>query len=156
MLEPIPGIEAVAGSLDVLTAFRKSWRGARLPDAFCADLIYGLDRFCLGYCEGTIANITWFTPNRWTFNARHEAGDWELRDVLTLRSFRGQGIAPIVLQTILQILKTEAASRVFAHVEKGNQTSEKMLTKVGLQRIGKLRRTRIMGFEKLTRLNGEP
>lgn len=146
-----PGVEAAKGSRAELAAFRQAWTGGPLPDAFYADLVYGLDTCFLGRCAGEIAHICWVTADRWTCNVHHAPDEWEVRDVFTLENYRGRGVAKRVLTMAIGQLKEDGAATVFAHVERGNRASEATMSAVGLHRIGAIRRTRLMGIERVTR-----
>jgi len=143
------GIDVGPGSEEELSSFRRAWSDGPLPEAFSADLTFGLKRCCLGYRGGRVAHISWFTADRWTFALDHRPTDWEIRDVFTLPRDRGQGIATYVLTTILATLQKEDAERVFAHVDVGNLPSERTMERIGMKRVGCVRRTRLLGFERL-------
>jgi len=149
--EALADIRVTAGSQYELEAFRKAWTTGALPEAFCADILYGLRRFYFGYWEGEPAHISWLSNDRWTFNVHHRPDEWEIRDVFTLEPHRGRGIAARVLTVMLCHLKAEHARRVFVHVEKDNHASERTMSKVGMRRIGTIRRRRVMGIERVTR-----
>ena len=105
------------------------------------------DFFVATDCEG-IQHISWiYYQNDHNRFIRLGHADAEIKYCLTLPPFRGQGLYPIVLKTIVRHLSSEGFHRVFICVHKDNQPSIRGIEKAGFKRIGRIRFIKVIGVQ---------
>ncbi len=117
-------------------------RHAEVHDAF------GLDQCYLAMVADDIAFLVWiYYPNEQhlqpTTWRRLRPDEAEIANGITLPSFRGKGVYPRVMSTLLHKLKDEGYHYVYGYIESDNVPSRRGILKVGFRVIGRSWRVRL-------------
>jgi RimJ/RimL family protein N-acetyltransferase len=108
----------------------------------------GVKDFFIASDGKEIQHIIWIyyqnDPNRLV---RLGPKDAEVKYGLTLPAFRGQGIYPMVLKTLLRYLKQKGFRRVYGFVHKDNHSSMRGIEKAGFRRVGRIRLRKVLGIQ---------
>jgi hypothetical protein len=147
-----PGsVEIRKGSIPELLEIRG--RLYPLPWEFQCNEYDGVQDFFLACSLKTVEHISWIyyahDPNRILNLGAREA---EIKYCLTLESFRGRGIYPMVLTTVARFLASKGFSRVFICVNKQNTASIRGIQKAGFKCVAEVRLRKVLGVQVSGRL----
>ena len=123
-------------------------RPGQVPWEFRCDLYDGVEDFFV-YKEGDrIGHISWVYykrhPNR--ILDLHD-GECEIKFCLTLPEFRGKGLYPAALLTILRYVKARGCRQCFVCVKDDNTASIRGIEKAGFSRLGCARVRKAFGVQ---------
>jgi RimJ/RimL family protein N-acetyltransferase len=115
------------------------------PD-FRARQIERLERFGASYahaviCDGQIAHVSWLLPPEAMDRdpphvIRGKPEEAEITACETLPEFRGRGIYPFAIRSLMRLAHTQGTRRVFMKTDFDNVASQSGIEKAGLKRIG--------------------
>jgi len=97
------------------------------------------------YLDGKLANIIWLVSSEHDRmldirNVKLRENEAEITHMITLKEFRGRGICPYCIQSLLHLASEKGIRRVYAITNIGNIASQRALEKGGLIRCAKIYR----------------
>lgn len=109
---------------------------------------FGLNQCYLGLVDGEIAHVAWlYYPHE---KKRHPTRFCRLRsdevaiaNVVTLSPYRGKGVYPYVVHTLLSKLQNEGYRCCYIYIDGENVPSQRGIIKIGFKQVGRSWRIRL-------------
>jgi GNAT superfamily N-acetyltransferase len=148
---PGPFIEVREG-VEALRGFRRRHDGP-LPIQFVFDEVKGARRPYLGCWEGEVGHVSWlFAHDDPAGRVRRLdllPGEIEIDGCFTFAEFRGRGLFPAVLRTMLDGARRDGVVRAYMHVAENNVSSIRAVEKVGFQPVAAVTSRWFLGVHQL-------
>jgi RimJ/RimL family protein N-acetyltransferase len=151
LLDEIPPASAEL-SLDIRRATERDFAQFRsLPHPFSRHAQFydrfGIDECYLAFWRGAIAHIAWvYYPEQ---SKKHPTPFRILRpdeaaiaNCVTMREFRGKGVYPAVIRTLLEDLKKQGYRHCYMYIDVNNDASRRGVLKLGFRPAGRSWRLR--------------
>ena len=109
---------------------------------------FGIDECYLAFSQGEIAHIAWvYYPDQLKKHPTPfrilRADEAAIANCVTIPQFRGKGVYPAVVRTLLEDLKKRGYRHCYMYIEVDNVASQRGVSKLGFRPAGKSWRLRL-------------
>lgn len=123
-----------------------------LPQDFFEDRIHGLTQAFGGFVKGQLVHILWLSVHGERSTVPGfilGSKEVEMRNVTTLKAFRGRGILNYAVTKAALDLRQRGVERIFVHVEEDNIPSLRGFRNAGFQTTHRVIIRRVLGFDRV-------